>query len=233
MEGFEALLRAAAAGWRAGRARASMLGVAAIAVCAVPQGAVGSPAAPAPPQRQYAQVRGYVGEAPATTAAPPAGADQAAPPPREQPPPPKPKGHGKQVGFVKVHPEDPKDDEKIYLDFTSVSKALNLDKHEGERSDIREHFRAHKGSKVEWSGMVYRVRLGRRGYEIQVKNHAVPTDGAYNIVLKGDEREEARDVDDDDEIWFTGEIADYKPGRGERGAIVVLTDGDIEKKKSR
>jgi hypothetical protein len=134
---------------------------------------------------------------------------------------------------VKVHPDDPKDKERIFLDFKSVSKALHLDRHEGERSDIREHFRALKGSKVEWSGKVYRVRVGRRGYEIQVKNHSAPTNGTYNIVLKGDERDEAKDIDDDDEIWFTGEIDDYKPGRGERGAIVVLTDGDIKRKKSR
>lgn len=235
MNGLFTLRRMVSTRSRSVRRISPALALAALAVCTLPGAATAGlssrgPAAAVEPV-QYAQATGYVGDAPARNPGAPAAAEPAPPGPGGHQKPSKP--HEKKVGYVMVHPEDPKDDEKIYLDFKSVSKALNLDRHDGERSDVKEHFRALKGSKVEWSGMVYRVKVGRRGYEIQVKNHSAPTDGTYNIVLKGDEREEAQDVDNDDEIWFTGEIADFKPGRGERGAIVVLADGDIEKKKSR
>ena len=175
-------------------------------------------------QRQYAQVPGYVGDAPPQAVdVPPAAPEEPAKAPKHTS-----KEHEKSVGYVKVG-----DDEKIKLDFKSVSKALDLDKHEGEKSDIREHWRALKGAHVEWSGNVYRVSTGWRGYKIQLMNDSVKTDEKYNIVLTGRDREDAKDIDDDDELWFEGVISDYRVGQGERGPIITLKEGEIKKKKSR
>jgi len=172
--------------------------------------------------RQFVQAQGYVGDAPPEAKSP--AKAQAPPKDREEEP----------VGSVKARKSDKPDEyETINLDFKSVSKALDLDKHEGERGDVRDHWRALKGSRVSWHGKVYRVSTGWRGYKILLMNDAVPTDEKYNIVLTGRDRDEAKDIDDDDELWFKGVIDNYKAGKGERGTIVTLTDGDIKKKKSR
>ena len=105
-----------------------------------------------------------------------------------------------------------------------MAGALNLDMHGRDRRDIKEHWRALKGSRVAWSGKVHRASAGRHGYKILVKDPAVPTAVAYNIILTGEDRAAAKGIVDGDELRFEGVIRDYRPGKGERGTIVVLTD---------
>jgi len=117
--------------------------------------------------------------------------------------------------------------EERALDFKTVAEGLDVSKHT--KAEVKEFWLSVIEKQVVWTAKATTVRTGRRGFKILANDPSVPTDIDYNLVLRGREQQEkAQSISEGQRIKFRGTIASFDYGKGERGAIIVLTDVEIQ-----